>query len=120
MRGIQRHQRGKTVAPGGDVAQRTGVGRLVGIEHFELRTDGAGVGERQADDKPQTCGGIIERENLQRIVQLGDDDAGLVITPPVVALRKLALDAVDGQARQPQAEDAPTVSRKGTHHISIP
>jgi len=33
---------------------------------------------------------------------------------------KLALDAVDGQARQPQAEDTPPVFRKGTHHISIP
>ncbi len=34
MRRIQRHQRRKTVAPGGDVAQRFGVGGCIGIEHF--------------------------------------------------------------------------------------
>jgi hypothetical protein len=32
----------------------------------------------------------------------------------------LTFDTIDGQARQPQAEDTPPVSRKGTHHISIP
>ena len=34
MRGIQRHQRREAVAPGGDVAQRLGVGRRIGIEHL--------------------------------------------------------------------------------------
>ena len=76
MRGIQRHQRGEAVAPGGDIAQRFGVGNLIGIEHFQLRTDRAGIGERQADRKTKMGGGIIQRGNLQRIVLPGDDDAG--------------------------------------------
>ncbi len=118
MRGVQRHQRGEAVAPEGDIAQRPGVGGCIGIEHPQLRTDGAGIGERQADRKTQMRGGVIECENLQRVVLLRDDDAGLVITRRGAAVR--ALDAVDGQARQPQAEDTPPVSRKGTHHISIP
>ena len=77
-----------------------------------MRTDGAGIGERQADVKPKTRGGIIQRGNLQRIVLLGDDDAGIVVgifSRRGVAARELAFDAVDGQARQPQAEDTPPV-----------
>jgi hypothetical protein len=41
-----------------------------------LRADRAGVGERQADLKPETGRGLIERENLQRVVLFGYDDAG--------------------------------------------
>ncbi len=33
VRGIQRYQRREAVAPVGDVIQRLGVGRLIGIEH---------------------------------------------------------------------------------------
>jgi hypothetical protein len=83
-----------------------------------LRADGAGIGERLADLKAETRGRIIEGKNLQRVVLLGDDDAGF-FTRTVVAA-KPTIDPVDGQARQPQAEDTPPVSRKGTHHISIP
>jgi hypothetical protein len=106
-----------------------------------LRADGAGVGERQADLKPEMGCGIIERGNLQRVVLFGDDNTGVIarvlfwrvcFTPTGtrfagkrisrlgVAVRELALDSVGGQARQPQAENTPPVSRKGTHHISIP
>jgi len=89
-----------------------------------LRADGAGVGERQADLKPEMGRGIIERGNLQRVVLFGDDDAGIIaglwLSRRGAAVRELALDAVGGQARQPQAENTPPVSRKGTHHISIP
>jgi len=41
-----------------------------------LRTDGAGIGERQADLEAVTCGGIVECCNLQRIILFGDDNAG--------------------------------------------
>jgi hypothetical protein len=44
----------------------------------------------------------------------------IIFTPPFAVPRQLPLDAIDRQARQPQAEDTPTVQRKGTHHISIP
>ena len=77
-----------------------------------MRTDGAGIGERQADVKPKTRGGIIQRGNLQRIVLLGDDDTGIVVgifSRRGAVARELAFDAVDGQARQPQAEDTPPV-----------
>ena len=108
MRRIERHQRREAVAPVGDVIQRLSVGDLVGIEHRQLGADGAGIGERQTDRKAGAHGQIVERINLQRVVLLGDDDAGRFIQCDAV-LRKLALDAVDGQAWQPQAEDTPPV-----------
>jgi hypothetical protein len=43
-----------------------------------LRADGAGVGERQADLKPETGCGIIERGNLQRVVLFSDDNTGVI------------------------------------------
>ena len=83
-----------------------------------MRTDGAGIGQGQADLKAEIGGGIIQRKNLQRVVLLDDDDAGFIINRR--AARELAFDTVDGQARQPQAEEPPPGLRTGTHHISIP
>jgi hypothetical protein len=83
-----------------------------------MRTDGAGIGQGQADLKAEFGGGIIQRKNLQRVVLPGDDDAGFIVNWR--AARELAFDTVDGQARQPQAEEPPPVLRTGTHHISIP
>jgi hypothetical protein len=85
-----------------------------------MRTDRAGIGERQADLKAEIGGGGVEGKDLQRVVLFGDDNTGTIVSQRVAAQPKLALDAVDGQARQPQAENTPLVSRKGTHHISIP
>jgi hypothetical protein len=112
MRGIERHQRREAVAPVRDIIQRPGIGRLVGIEHPQLRTDGAGIGERQPYFKTETRGRIVHGKDLQGVVLLGDDDAGIIgilFSQSGVAAAKLALDAVDGQARQPQAEDTPPV-----------
>ena len=108
MRRIERHQRREAVAPVGDVFERLAVGDLVGVEHRQLGADRAGIGERQADREAGAHGQIVERVDLQGVVLLGDDDAG-GITQRDAVLRKLALDAVDGQAWQPQAEDTPTV-----------
>ena len=69
-----------------------------------MRTDGAGIGQRQADLQTEIGRGIIQRGNLQRIVLPGDDDAGMIISQRDVAA---PFDAVGGQARQPQAEDTP-------------
>jgi hypothetical protein len=85
-----------------------------------MRTDGAGIGEWQTDLKAELRCGIIQRVNLQRVVLLGDDDAGIKISWRGVDARELAFDTVDGQAWQPQAEKPPPVLRRGTHHISIP
>ena len=89
-----------------------------------MRTDGAGIGQRQADLQTEIGCGVIQRGNLQRVILPGDDDAGIIaqvlFSRYGVAARELTLDAVGGEARQPQAEDTPPVSRKGTHHISIP
>jgi hypothetical protein len=120
MRGIQRHQRREAVAPVGDGVQRLRIRGLVGIEHLYVRADRAGIGQRQAGLKAETGGGIIQRGNLQRVVLLCDDDARSVVSQRGVVARKLVLDAVGRQARQPQAEDAPAFHGKGTHHISIP
>ncbi len=118
MRGIERHQRREAVAPLGNGIQRLGIRSFIGIEDLQVWAHGAGIGERQTHLKAETRGGIIQRGNLQRIVLFGDDNAW--VSWRGVAAAKLALDTVDGQARQPQAEDTPPVSRKGTHHISIP
>ena len=112
MRGIQRHQRREAVAPRRNGVQRPGVGGFIGIEDLQLRTDGAGIGQRQAYIQAEMGCGVIQRGNLQRIVLLGDDDTGIVVrifSRRGVAARELAFDAVDGQARQPQAEDTPPV-----------
>ena len=108
VRRIERHQRREAIAPVGDIVQRLAVGGLVGIEHRQFRADGAGIGQRQADRKARMRGQVIEGINLQRVVLFGDDNAGSV-TRRVAALYELPLDAVDGQARQPQAEDTPPV-----------
>ena len=79
MRRIERHQRREAVAPVGDVVQRFGVGGFIGIEHRQFRADGAGIGERQADRKAGARRRVVERMNLQRVVLLGDDDAGYVV-----------------------------------------
>ena len=115
MRRIERHQRRETVAPVGDIVQDFGVRDLIGIEHHQFRTDGAGIGERLPGLKTATRGLVVESINLQRVVLFGDDNAGNVIRPGAGTL-----DSIDGQARQPQAEDTPPVPRKSTHHISIP
>ena len=118
MRGIQRHQRREAVAPRSNGVQRLGIGGFIGVEYLQVRTDGAGIGQRQAYIQAEMGCGVIQRGNLQRIVLLGDDNAG--ISRRGVSAPKLAFDTVDGQARQPQAEEPPPVLRKGTHHISIP
>ena len=107
MRGIQCHQRREAVAPTGNGIQRVRVGGFIGIEHPQLRTDGAGVRKRQADLKAEGSGRVVERKNLQRVVLLGDDDAWIIASRYGVVAHALAPDAVDGQARQPQAEDTP-------------
>ena len=88
--------------------ERLAVGDFIGIEHRQFGTDGAGIGERQADREAERAASIVERVDQQRVVLLGDDDAGRFIQRGAAA-RKPALDAVDGQARQPQAEDTPPV-----------
>ena len=79
MRRIERHQRGETVAPVGDVVQGFGVGGRIGVEHFYLWTDRPRVGQRQADLEPEPRRGIVHRIDLQRVVLLGDDDGGIVV-----------------------------------------
>jgi hypothetical protein len=121
---VKRHQWGKAIAPIGNVIQCSGVRHFIDIEHLQLRTDRAGIRQWQPDLKAEMRGRVIQRGNLQGIVLFGDDDAG----PNVLfrfnrrgaGPRELTFDAVGRQAWQPKVEDTPPVSRKGTHHISIP
>ena len=126
---IERHQGREAVAPVGNMIQRCGIGGFVGIKHLDIGTDGAGIGERQADFEAEMGGRIIERGNLQGGVSPGDADArfldtsiiqGIIASRRGVAADALPLDAVGRQPRQPQAEDAPSLHGKGTHHNSIP
>ena len=75
MRGIERHQRREAVAPVGYGIQRVDVGGFIGIEYLQLRTDGAGIGERQADLEAEPRRRIVHGKNLQRVVLLADDNA---------------------------------------------
>ena len=109
MRRIERHQRREAVAPVGDVFERLAVGDFIGVEHRQFGADRAGIGERQADREAGVYGQLIKRINQNGVVLLGDDDAGGFIIQLFVVVPHLALDAVDGQAWQPQAEDTPTV-----------
>jgi hypothetical protein len=121
MRRIERHQRREAVAPVGDVIQQFGVGGLIGVEHLQMRANRPRIGQRQTDLEAEIGGGIIQRVDLQHVVLLGDDDAGVVLgdilelwrtfvfNPPAAVADELPLDAVDGQAWQPQAEDTPRV-----------
>ena len=52
MRRIERHQRGKTVAPVGDVVQCFGIGGRIGVEHCYVGTDRPRIGQRLADLEP--------------------------------------------------------------------
>ena len=108
MRRIERHQRRKAIAPVGDVFERLAIGDFVSVEHRQFGADGAGIGERQADREARAHSQIVEGVDQDGVVLLGDDDAGCFIQRVAVA-RKPALDAVDGQAWQPQAEDTPPV-----------
>jgi hypothetical protein len=109
MRRIQRHQRREAITPVGDGIQRMRVGGWIGIEHQQIRTDGAGIGQWQADLETEMGCGIIQRGNLQRVVLFGDDDARFFANRYGAVAREPALDTVGGQARQPQAEDTPPV-----------
>lgn len=119
MRRIERNQRREAVTPVGDVAERLRIGREVRVEYFQVRTHRPRIGERLADMQTHAFGGFVECMDHQRIVVPGDDDSRFIgFTQPDAA--EEALDPIDGQARQPQAEDTTTVQRTGTHHISIP
>jgi hypothetical protein len=104
---IERHQRRKTVAPVRDVAQRFCIGHDIRVKHLQVRTHRPGIGQGLADMQTQTRRCIVERMDHQRIVVLDDDDARIIVFIQL-AVEK-TLDPIDRQARQPQAEDTPTV-----------
>jgi hypothetical protein len=79
MRRIERHQRRKAVAPIGKRIQSAGVGGFIRIVHLQLRTDGAGIGKRQADVKAALCGPLVQRNNLLRVVLFGNDNARMIL-----------------------------------------
>ena len=76
VQGIERDQWREAVAPIGDVVERLGVRRRIGVEHLQMRTDGTGIGERQTDCQAVTNGRLIQRIDFQRVVVLGNNDAG--------------------------------------------
>src|SRR5579859_6728711 len=106
MRRIECDQRREAVAPVGDVMKRFRIRRLIGVVHLQMRTDGAGIGERQPDREAVTRRRVIQRIDYKRIVLLDDNDARYFSLRAVARLKR-ALDAVDGQAWQPQAENPP-------------
>jgi hypothetical protein len=79
MWSIKRHQGRKPVTPLGKRIQRLGVGSLIGIVHLQLRTDSAGIGERQTDFKAESGCGFVECKNLQCVVLFDDDNARTIM-----------------------------------------
>jgi len=78
VRGIERHQRGEAVAPFGNGVQHMIVGGFIGIIRLHVRADGAGIGQRHANRQAGMRSLLVKRENLKRVVLLGDDDAGRI------------------------------------------
>lgn len=101
MRLIERHKRREAIAPVCDGFQQNQIRRLVGVEHLHIGTDCPRVRQRQAHFKTDIGGSIVQRRNLQRIVQLADDDAGMRIIRRAAVSRKLAFQPVCRQTREP-------------------
>ena len=83
MRRIERHQRREAVAPVGDIFQRLAIGGLVGVIDRQFGTNGAGIGERQADGETGTGSRFVDGIEHQRVVLFRDDDARKFIQPVV-------------------------------------
>jgi hypothetical protein len=71
-----------------------------------MRADGTGIGKRQPNREAIGRSRVVKGIDHKRVVLLGDDDAGDIPVNRRDA-GELPLDAVDGQAWQPQAEDPP-------------
>lgn len=99
MRRIERDQRCEAIAPVGDGFQQSQIRRLVGVEHLHIGTDRPRIGQRQADFKTELRGSIVQRRNLQRVVQLADNDTGLRVIRRAVA--RQPFQAVCRQPREP-------------------
>ena len=48
--------------------ERLGIGRVIGVEHLQIRTHRAGIGQRQADMQAEALGGLVQRMDHQRVV----------------------------------------------------
>ena len=109
MRRIERHQRGEAVAPIGDVAERLRISHDIGVEHFQIWAHRPRIGQRLADIQAEALCGLVQRMDYQCIDVLDDDNVRLIVILTQPGAAEEALDPVDGQARQPKAEDTPTV-----------
>src|SRR5437868_620895 len=74
VRQVERHQRREAIAPVGDVLQRLAVGGLVRIIDSEFGTDGARIGERQADGETCANGVLVDGVEKNSVVVLCNND----------------------------------------------
>lgn len=75
MKWIERHQGREAIAPVSNALQQLGIRGLVGIEHLYIRANRTRIGQRQTSLKADARGRLIQRGDLQCVVQLADDDA---------------------------------------------
>jgi hypothetical protein len=64
-----------------------------------MRTDRARVGQGQPDLKAEPRGGGIQRINLQRVVLLGDDDAGIILNGDAIPSPLVGSEASKARSR---------------------
>ena len=76
VRRIERHQRREAVAPVGDVVRASCVGRLVGIEHRQFADRWRGHWRAAGRSQGRARAAARRARKSQRVVLLGDDDAG--------------------------------------------
>lgn len=100
MRRIQRDQRREALAPVGDITKKFRIRDFVGIEHLRVGAYRPRIGERQTGLKSDPGRGIVQRENLQRIILFRDDQAGTRIIQRA-ASRQETFQPVGWKARKP-------------------
>ena len=79
---VESDERGIAFGPVGDGGEKRRVGGRVDVDCVEFRDHGAGVGQRLAAMEPEPLGGLVESDEAERALHLGDDDEGRTISFP--------------------------------------
>ena len=73
IRRIEGDERGVALGPVGDGREQGRIGGSILVDDVERRDHGAGIGERLADGEAEPLGRLIQRDEAERALDLGDD-----------------------------------------------